>query len=149
MAPQYESVKVVKIWEQEWPNGQQMAQFESPRHCIPSVSSPFLRLREFSFSPSNCPSGVDKMFFIMKVRRRENNCQHIKLNLSKVWKWTKGEITITEWGIIVNSDSLTPLRLAVVVTDRNEKNEIRHAGFSRQHHSIMHRARQKGELQVA
>ena len=59
MAPQYESVKVAKIWEQKWLNVLQMVKFECPGHWNPSVSSNF-GVGRILFS-DYWPSGVIRM----------------------------------------------------------------------------------------
>ena len=56
MAPQYESLKVAKSYEQKWLNELQMAQFECPRHWKPSVSFSF-EVGRIPFS-HYWPSGV-------------------------------------------------------------------------------------------
>ena len=48
MAPQYESVKVAKIWELKWLNGLQMVQFDAPGTENP-LSYSVLKLEEFPF----------------------------------------------------------------------------------------------------
>ena len=79
MASQYESEKVVKIWEQKRLNGLQMVKFECPRHCKPSVSFSF----EVGWIPFShyWPSGVIR-------------------NGSPVWKWKickNMEIKVAQW----------------------------------------------------
>ena len=89
MAPQYESVKVEKIWEEEWPNWLQMAKFECPRHWKLSVS--------FSFEVGKFPE--QKGFKGMQMVQFECPRHWKTLCLIHFWGWVNSPFPLLAlWG---------------------------------------------------